>query len=104
MSKAFFLTVYVFSTTLYLYALNDPIIESSGNLTFAPYNVAYPQLDKQAETVGFDTTVNKWDLIFDFTKGETKDNYKFLEPSQFKIITKEIEGFEERPVLVFPYP
>ena len=93
-----------YSTTLYLYALNDPIIESSGNLTFAPYNVAYPQLDKQAEAVGFDTTVNKWDLIFDFTKAETKDNYKFLEPSQFKIITKEIEEFEERPVLVFPYP
>jgi len=66
---------------LYLYALNDPIIESSGNLTFAPYNVAYPLLDKQAASVGFDTTVNKWDLIFDFTKGETKDNYQFLDPS-----------------------
>ena len=94
----------LFSSTLYLYALNDPIIESSGNLTFAPYNVAYPLLDKQAASVGFDTTVNKWDLIFDFTKGETKDNYQFLDPSQFKIITKEIEGFEEKPVLVFPYP
>lgn len=34
--------------------LNDPIIESSQNLTFAPYNLAYPLLDQQAQSVGFD--------------------------------------------------
>jgi hypothetical protein len=34
--------------------LNDPIIESSSNLTFAPYNLAYPLLDQHAATVGFD--------------------------------------------------
>jgi hypothetical protein len=71
----------LFKTCFKNFVANDPIIESSGNLTFAPYNVAYPLLDKQAASVGFDTTVNKWDLIFDFTKGETKDNYQFLDPS-----------------------
>jgi hypothetical protein len=39
-----------------LYAANDPIIESSSNLTFAPYNVAYPLLDQHAKEAGFDTS------------------------------------------------
>ena len=60
---------------VYLYALNDPIIESSSNLTFAPYNVAYPLLDEHAKTVGFDTSVNKWDLIFDFNKKDSGLNF-----------------------------
>lgn len=42
------------SSTIFLYAANDPIIESSQNLKFAPYNVAYPFLDEQVKTVGFD--------------------------------------------------
>jgi hypothetical protein len=44
----------VCSSTVFLYVLNDPIIESSSNLTFAPYNLAYPLLDQHAATVGFD--------------------------------------------------
>jgi hypothetical protein len=50
--------------------------------------------------------VNKWDLIFDFTKDEAgkKLNYEFLDPSEFKIITKAVEGIEQKPVLAFPYP
>lgn len=47
---------------------------------------------------------NKWDLIFDFTKDDSKLNYEFLDPSEFRIITKELEGFEERPVAPFAYP
>ena len=84
-----------YSSTVYLYAANDPIIESSSNLTFAPYNVAYPLLDEHAKAAGFDTSkllyrlknlgVNKWDLIFDFTKDESgqKSNFNILEPSKF---------------------
>jgi hypothetical protein len=56
--------------------------------------VAYPLLDEHAKTVGFDTSVNKWDLIFDFNKKDSGLNFKFLDPSEFKIISKEIEGFE----------
>ena len=73
-------------------------------MTFAPYNVAYPLLDEHAKSVGFDTSVNKWDLIFDFNKKDSGLNYQFLDPSEFHIVTKEIEGFEQRPVVVFPYP
>ena len=42
------------SSTVYLYVLNDPIIESSAGVKFAPYNVAYPLLDEHVKTVGFD--------------------------------------------------
>jgi hypothetical protein len=47
--------------------MNDPIIESSNDLTFAPYNLAYPYLDEHLQKVGFDINTNKWELIFDFT-------------------------------------
>ena len=101
---------------MYLYAANDPIIESSSNLKFAPYNVAYPFLDQHAKDVGFDTSmvmfcwfrigVNKWELIFDFTKDASgqKKNFDLLDPSEFKFIQKEVEGEPSKPVFAFPYP
>lgn len=46
---------------MYLYVLNEPIIETSSNLTFAPYNVAYPLLDQHVAAVGFDPSANKWE-------------------------------------------
>jgi len=52
MSKLILLKI--FSSTVFLYVNNDPIIESSSNLKFAPYNVSYPLLDKHATSVGFD--------------------------------------------------
>jgi hypothetical protein len=68
-------------STVYLYTPNDPIIEASSNLMFAPYNLKYPLLhshsieaniigefkDEENET---QTKVNKWNLIFDFDKAK----------------------------------
>jgi hypothetical protein len=48
--------------------------------------------------------VNKWDLIFDFTTSDKKLNYELMDPSEFKLITKELEGFASPPACVFPYP
>lgn len=48
--------------------------------------------------------MNKWDLIFDFTTSEKKLNYELMDPAEFRMITKEIEGIEAKPVQVFPYP
>ena len=61
--------------------MNDPIIESSSNLTFAPYNFKYPHLkihSEEALLVGvykddegeIKTKVNCWNRIFDFTERE----------------------------------
>ena len=56
------------SSTVYLYAQNDPIIESSDHLTFAPYNLSYPHLIEQMTEAGLDPHQNWWDVIFDFTE------------------------------------
>lgn len=49
--------------------------------------------------------VNKWDLIFDFTKKEDNQlNYSFLDPAEFKIITKTLDDMDAKPVMPFPYP
>ena len=53
---------------IFLYTPNDPVIESSENLIIGPYNLAYPGLEDHAAQVGFDIMVNKWNMIFDFTK------------------------------------
>ena len=50
--------------------------------------------------------LNKWDLIFDFTTDDKKKNYEFLDPSEFKLIKKDIDGMDEKAsdVPFFPYP
>lgn len=54
-------------STIYLYSMNDPVIEASSGLKFAPYNLMYAGLDQQAEKAGLNTDVNKWELVFDFS-------------------------------------
>lgn len=85
-----------------MYAANDPVIEASSNLTFAPFNIGYPKLREHALTAGLDPAVNKWELVFDFShKGE--DNYRILPISEFSTRIESIEGFEEGEI-VFDYP
>lgn len=66
-------------TLVYVYTPNDPIVESSNKLTFAPYNFKYPLLEKHTElavllgTFKDDEGVvqkkfNRWNTIHDFTK------------------------------------
>jgi len=60
---------YVISSSVYLYTSNDPIIEASSGLKFAPFKIGYPGLKAHAEAAGL-TTENKWELIFDFSSGK----------------------------------
>jgi protein XRP2 len=69
--------------TIYLYAMNDPVIEASSGLTFAPFNLGYPKLREQARTANLDISINRWELVFDFSR-KSEDNHKMLEPSEFK--------------------
>ena len=95
----------LFDSKVYLYCGNEPVIESSASLTFAPYNFKYPGLVKQADAAGLHKEVNKWDLIFDFTKQESGElNYQIMEPKEWKMEEKEVEGVDERPEVAFPYP
>jgi protein XRP2 len=38
------------NTKVYVYTPNDPIVESSSNLTFAPYNLRYPFLKEHSDS------------------------------------------------------
>ena len=58
------------SSSIYLYAANDPIIEASSGLKFGPFNLGYPKLAEQAQLAELDPAVNKWELVFDFSKNE----------------------------------
>ena len=55
------------SSTVFLYAMNDPVIEASSGLRIAPFNVAYHGLEEQARAAKLDPAVNKWELVFDFS-------------------------------------
>ena len=61
------LTYIFYSSTIYLYAMNDPVIEASSGLKFAPFNCAWNGLAEQSEKAGLDPEVNKWELVFDFS-------------------------------------
>lgn len=76
------------------------MIESSTNLTFAPFNVGYPRLRDQAKEAEIDPNENKWELIFDFTpikndEDENAKNYQIMPPNDWKTEMIEIEGTHE---------
>ena len=60
----------VYSSSIFLYAANDPIIEASSGLRFGPFNLGYPKLAEQARNAELDPAVNKWELVFDFSQKE----------------------------------
>lgn len=85
---------------------NDPVIEASENLKFGPFNVSYPGLEEQAQKAGLLDKVNKWELIFDFTKlvKDTEDVHEQLPPADWKFEKRSIEGVEGESNIVFEYP
>ena len=86
----------MFKSIVNIYTPNDPVIESSKDLEFCPYNFKYPLLKEQSEAAGligeFDhdgvtcRKVNKWKEIYDFTP-ESTANYKLTAPDKFEVIT-----------------
>ena len=86
-------------STVYLYTPNDPIIESSSGVVFAPYNFKYPRLREHAEAADLigeykdddgimQKRVNKWNLVFDFTKRDDgKLNYSIQDQKDFDVVT-----------------
>ena len=83
----------VYSSTVYLYTANDPIIEASTGLRFAPFNIGYPKLREHAEVSG-NTTENKWELVFDFSSAGGEKNFSMVSPEEFSTELLEIPGYE----------
>lgn len=96
------------NSTVYLFCETEPVIESSNNLTFAPYNVSYPQQDQHLAACELSPEENKWDMIFDFTDtnetGKKTVHHQLLDPSQFEQLEKPVEGFSDVCVNPFPIP
>jgi protein XRP2 len=96
----------LYDSTVYLFCGNEPVIESSANVTFAPYNLTYPNLDSQIEASLLHKNINKWDLVFDFTKQESGElNFSIKDPKDWTLENVPVEGMEkEEPEVGFPYP
>lgn len=93
----------LYDSTVYMYTTGDPVIESSNNIKIAPYNLAYPKLGEHVNECGFDVNDNRWDLVFDFTPGQST-NFAIMDPSEWQIMQKAVPDMDEAPDLAFPYP
>lgn len=85
---------------LYLYTPNDPIIESSSGLKFAPFNFKYGLLHAHAQAADLlgefvddegvtQKKMNKWGQIFDFTVSAQDSNFSLIDVATWKIIKYE---------------
>jgi len=64
--------------TFFLYSKTEPIIESSEDLAFAPWNASYPGCARHFEKLKFDPKRNLWNALFDFTGKAEKANWRIL--------------------------
>ena len=99
----------VFNSKFYMYVANNPCIESSNTIEIAPYNFAYPLLDKHCQKAGYaKIEENHWDLVHDFTeRDDGKKNYSIIEPKDWKVEKAKmmiIENKTEQPVQAIPVP
>ena len=95
----------LYNSKVYLFVDNEPCIESSNKLEFGPYNFCYPGIKEHAKTTGLKTEINKWDLIFDFTKQESGElNYSIIPPADWKLKNTTIDGVDGPAECAFSYP
>jgi hypothetical protein len=66
----------VHKSSIFLYCPTDPVIESSADLSFGVWNVAYPLLATQFATAKLDPeALNHYSSIYDFTPDDKKSNW-----------------------------
>ena len=95
--------LFLYSSTIYLYTANDPVIEASSGLKIAPFNLGYPKLREQAIAADLNPNENKWELVFDFTE-KSESNFSVIPPSEWKTETLKIPDDDSPPEMVFDYP
>jgi len=70
---------------IFLYSKTEPVIETSSDLTFAPFNGSYPGLSEHFKAANLDPAVNLWQKIFDFNK----DDQQSEEEPHYSLLPKE---------------
>ena len=81
-----------------MFTQTDPALENSVDVTFAPYNFTYPDIDVHFSKAKLNTNNNKWSEVFDFTPNLQKRNWSILSPDNLpNLKVKEIEGLNYPP-------
>ncbi|KAG2780291.1 hypothetical protein JG687_00003679 [Phytophthora cactorum] len=69
--------------SLYLYSLTDPIIETSQQMAFAPFNGAYCGIERNFSDARLEPTNNHWSQLYDFNDPEkTGVNWRILKQEE----------------------
>ena len=53
-----------------LYCKTEPIVETSHNVEFRPFNGSYDGFDEHMKAANLDMNTNKWKKVFDFSKND----------------------------------
>ncbi|CAK0880503.1 unnamed protein product [Prorocentrum cordatum] len=85
------------SCTFHLHSHTEPVIESSSDLSFAPFAAEYPGLSAQFKQVGFVASRNLWTAIFDFTGRADGANWRILPLDECEKLVVAFERCSDQP-------
>lgn len=75
----------------YLYARTEPIIETSEELSFAPWAARYPSCTSQFGQAGFDLKKNLWNGIFDFSGKADRSHWRIIPLAEIQELTVDLD-------------
>ena len=75
---------------VFLLTASEPVLDSSSQITFAPYNLAYPFLHSHFSRAELDPTKNLWSRVR--TQLEYGGNWSLLPSEQFFLDRKDLHG------------
>ncbi|POM69618.1 Putative dolichyl-phosphate beta-glucosyltransferase [Phytophthora palmivora] len=71
------------SCSIYLYSLTDPIIETSQQITFAPFNGAYCGIERNFTDAHLEPANNHWSQVYDFNDPDKSGvNWRILKQEE----------------------
>eukprot|EP00742_Colponemidia_sp_Colp-10_P004634 GILJ01004945.1.p2 GENE.GILJ01004945.1~~GILJ01004945.1.p2 ORF type:complete len:311 (-),score=61.25 GILJ01004945.1:101-1033(-) len=77
-----------------LYVASDPIIESSSEMKFGPFNGAYPGLDEHFKAANLNPADNHYSAVYNFTPQEGRTDFEIMAKNEFKSWNVPIDGNE----------
>jgi len=80
--------------TFYLHSHTEPIIETSSDISLAPFAAEYPGLAAQFREAKFDLERNFWSAIYDFTGRADRANWRFQPLEECEAL---VVSFADRP-------
>eukprot|EP00434_Breviolum_minutum_P038771 symbB.v1.2.034406.t1/scaffold4435.1/size39697/1 len=86
--------------TFYLHCHTEPVIEASKDLRIAPFHAKYPGLKKQFQDAGFDSALNFWNAVYDFTGNSKHANWTIPSLDECEELIVSFEGSTESPEAV----